>query len=156
MKRMRSKGGEERKREKGGQKKGSPGNRITLTFRPSSTNLCSRSLTCVVLPLRSSPSKTIRAPRATAPAWACWGSAAVGGRDDGADIVAAAVSREAGLTITEVLQSMGLYPTVGSGREGEGELKKGTVSKVRSRAEAAEVAVVKMACLVVFVPVIST
>jgi hypothetical protein len=36
-----------------------------LTFRPNSTNLCSSNLTCVVLPLRSRPSKQISAPRTT-------------------------------------------------------------------------------------------
>lgn len=40
----------------------SPGNLMTLTLLPSSTNLCSRSLTCVVLPLRSNPSRTMNAP----------------------------------------------------------------------------------------------
>lgn len=42
-----------------------PGNLITLTFFPSSTNRCSKSFTCVVLPLRSKPSSTMNAPRFT-------------------------------------------------------------------------------------------
>lgn len=37
---------------------------MTLTGLPSSTNLCSSNFTCVVLPLRSSPSSTIKAPLA--------------------------------------------------------------------------------------------
>lgn len=35
---------------------------MSLTGLPSSTRRCSRSLACVVLPLRSSPSSTIKAP----------------------------------------------------------------------------------------------
>lgn len=40
-----------------------PGNRIILTGLPPSTKRCSSSFTCVVLPLRSSPSRTMNAPR---------------------------------------------------------------------------------------------
>ena len=47
------------------QKVNIPGKRITLTRLPISTKRCSRSLTWVVFPLRSNPSTTIRAPRAT-------------------------------------------------------------------------------------------
>jgi hypothetical protein len=45
-----------------------PGNLMTLTLFPSSTNRCSSSLTCVVLPLLSKPSRTTSAPRAMPPA----------------------------------------------------------------------------------------
>ena len=40
----------------------SPGNRIIWTRLPSATSLSSSSFTCVVLPLRSSPSSTMNAP----------------------------------------------------------------------------------------------
>lgn len=40
---------------------------MTLTFLPASTNRCSKSFTCVVFPLRSSPSSTTSAPRPCSP-----------------------------------------------------------------------------------------
>lgn len=39
---------------------------MTFTSLPASTNLVCNSLTCVVLPLRSKPSSTMKAPLATA------------------------------------------------------------------------------------------
>ncbi|KAH6611590.1 hypothetical protein Trco_001610 [Trichoderma cornu-damae] len=58
-------------------KRDSPGNLMTFTGLPSSTNLCSSSFTCVVLPLRSSPSSTTKAPLFLASAAAAAAAAAV-------------------------------------------------------------------------------
>lgn len=49
-----------------GQEKHVPGNLMALTSFPASTNLVCSSFTCVVLPLRSRPSSTMKAPLAGA------------------------------------------------------------------------------------------
>lgn len=56
-----------RKRKDLGKEENPPGNLITFTLPPLSKILSSNNFTCEVLPLRSRPSSTIKAPRAGGP-----------------------------------------------------------------------------------------